>query len=479
MTPFFANESCDPFTAPDAQCIIGSYVQYAVNVSTKVHVIKTLDFAKKHNIRFVVRNTGHDYMGKSTGKGGLAIWTHYLRDIEWIDDFESISYRGPAFKASGGVSVEQLYDFAAERSRTVVGGDCPTVGFTGGYIQGAGHSTLTSLYGLAADSALEYEVITTDGKFITASPTSHADLYWALSGGGGGTYGVVWTVTVKAHPDFPVTVANLTFSAAGVSQDSYWEALSAYSTFTPSFTDAGGYAVALYSQESFSGAPLFLPNRTVSEMNTLTHPLLEKLSALSINYTYNVASFSNFRTAYANVPTFQDILVGTTNFGGRLLPRELFDDEMLPDTVRVLRNITEAGASAYDVALKATAKDENAPANAVLPAWRTAEKLLITLVPWNDTASREEMLASRDLITNVIDPPLRQLAPNSGTYLNEANSDEPDWQHAFYGENYDRLLQIKDRYDPDEMLYGSTAVGGDRWVEDVDGRLCRVGSIEV
>ncbi|THU80375.1 FAD-binding domain-containing protein [Dendrothele bispora CBS 962.96] len=475
MTPFFANDSCDPFTAPDAPCVIGSYIiQYAVNVSTKAHVLKTTEFARNHNIRFVLRNTGHDYLGKSTGKGGLAIWTHYLQDTQWIENYQSTSYHGPAIKASAGVSVNQMYDLAAKKGYAVVGGDCLTVGFTGGYIQGAGHSSLTSVYGLAADSALEYEVITTDGRSITASPSNNSDLYWALSGGGGGTYGVVWSVTVKVHPDLPVTVANMSFSATGISQDLYWEAVSAYLAFTPSFTDAGGYGLATYSQASFRVAPLFTPNKTVDEVNALTSPLRSKLDDLRINYTYATASFPGFRSAFAGVPGYQDEPIGVFNFGGRLLPRELFTNSSLPKTVQVLRNITAAGALGYDIAMRATVKDRNAPPNAVLPAWRSAEKLFITLVPWNDTATHEQMLAARSLVTNVIDPPLHQLAPNSGTYLNEADSNEPDWQNSFYGENYGRLLSIKDKYDPDQILYGSTAVGGDRWAEDSDGRLCRI-----
>jgi hypothetical protein len=60
MTPFFANLSCDPFTLPEDPCVLGTYVQYAVNVSRPVHIYKTLAFVKEHNIRFVVRNTGHE-----------------------------------------------------------------------------------------------------------------------------------------------------------------------------------------------------------------------------------------------------------------------------------------------------------------------------------------------------------------------------------------------------------------------------------
>ena len=56
----------------------------------------------------------------------------------------------------------------------------------------------------------------------------------------------------------------------------------------------------------------------------------------------------------------------------------------------------------------------------------------------------------------------------------QADSDEPNWQHAFFGKNYPRLLTIKDKWDPEQILYGATAVGGDRWAEDENGRLCRV-----
>jgi FAD/FMN-containing dehydrogenase len=58
-----------------------------------------------------------------------------------------------------------------------------SVGYAGGFIQGGGHGPLSSLYGLAADDALEFEVITTTGKVLTASPSQNVDLFWALRGG--------------------------------------------------------------------------------------------------------------------------------------------------------------------------------------------------------------------------------------------------------------------------------------------------------
>lgn len=62
----------------------------------------------------------------------------------------------------------------------------------------------------------------------------------------------------------------------------------------------------------------------------------------------------------------------------------------------------------------------------------------------------------------------------SGVYGNEADFNAPNWQSEFYGEHYERLLAIKDKYDPDQIFYGRTAVGSDRWVEHEDGQLCQV-----
>jgi FAD/FMN-containing dehydrogenase len=60
MAPFFANQSCDPFTAESRPCTLGNYVDYAVNVTSAADVIAAVKFAQKENIRFVIRNTGHE-----------------------------------------------------------------------------------------------------------------------------------------------------------------------------------------------------------------------------------------------------------------------------------------------------------------------------------------------------------------------------------------------------------------------------------
>lgn len=110
---------------------------FAVNATAPSDIQKTVDFVRQHNIRLVIRNTGHDYNGKSTGAGSLAIWTHFMKDQK-IVDYQSSSYTGKAVKMGAGVEVIESYQFAHDNGLVTVGGDCPTVGVTGGWTQGGG-----------------------------------------------------------------------------------------------------------------------------------------------------------------------------------------------------------------------------------------------------------------------------------------------------------------------------------------------------
>jgi FAD/FMN-containing dehydrogenase len=222
MTPFFTNNSCNPFDPSSMTCTMGDYVHYAVNVSTVAHVQATIAFAQRHNIRFVIRNTGHDFMGKSTGYGALSIWTHYVTGME-IVNFSDDFYTGPAVKAMAGTQVGDLYDFTHAAGYAVIGGECSTVGWSGGYTSGGGHSALTSWKGLAADQTLEFEVILADGRLVTASRSENSDLWWALSGGGPGNYGIVWSLTSKVYPDIIVTGANIFVPQGNATDAAFWE----------------------------------------------------------------------------------------------------------------------------------------------------------------------------------------------------------------------------------------------------------------
>lgn len=74
----------------------------------------------------MIKNTGHDFSGKSGGAGALSIWTHHLKDIEHVSDFKGDGekgYKGPAFKAGSGVQAWEIYEAASKKNLVVVGGE--------------------------------------------------------------------------------------------------------------------------------------------------------------------------------------------------------------------------------------------------------------------------------------------------------------------------------------------------------------------
>lgn len=157
MQSYFANQSCDPFSDRSKPCTLGNYVSYSVKASGAKDVVAALKFAKTRNVRVLVRNTGHDFLGRSTGAGALAIWTQSLKDItftQWSDK----TYTGPAVTVGAGVLGYEVLEAANAKGLTVVSGECATVGLAGGFTQGAGHSALSTAFGLGADQTLSFEV---------------------------------------------------------------------------------------------------------------------------------------------------------------------------------------------------------------------------------------------------------------------------------------------------------------------------------
>src|SRR5205823_7050238 len=119
--------------------------------------------------------------------------------------------QGCAVPASPAVTVEagtrwlEAYQEVTVRGgRYVQGGGCTSVGAAGGFMQGGGFGSWSKRYGIAAASLLEAEVVTADGEVLVANACQNQDLFWALRGGGGGTFGVVTRVTLETHelPNF-------------------------------------------------------------------------------------------------------------------------------------------------------------------------------------------------------------------------------------------------------------------------------------
>lgn len=132
------------------------------------------------------RNTGHDFGGRSIGAGSLSVWTHHLKEMEFIPSYSIGKYTGMAVHLGSGVESWEEHNFMADHNISFVSPGCGTVGGVGGWMSAGGHTTITSTYGLGADQVLSLGVVTASGRFVTADPSTNTDLFYAIRGGGGG-----------------------------------------------------------------------------------------------------------------------------------------------------------------------------------------------------------------------------------------------------------------------------------------------------
>jgi FAD/FMN-containing dehydrogenase len=417
MAPFFANGTCDPFHPISKPCTLGNYAVYAVNVTTPDQISKAIQFATKHDIRIVVRNTGHDYSGKSTGAGSLGIWTHYLKDLE-IHDYKDRHYTGKAITMGAGIQGFEAYEAAEEANLQVVGGECSTVGLAGGYSQGGGHSALASRYGLGADQVLQWQVVDGKGNLITATrDNEYSDMYWALSGGGGGTFGVVVSMTSKAHPGTPISGFNLTFTNDQLSQDTFYEAIARFHAILPALVDAGAMSIWFYTNTTFAISPLTGPNIPEAKLLSLVKPFIDDLKELGIKPTVYSKQFPSYLSQFNGMQ--REIEVGEAQYGGWLIPRSVVQKNSKA-LMTTYRQITEDAATVIGVGLNVSREVTGDVKNSVLPAWRDALITTTISTPWKWNAP-EEMLADQRKMTNSYIAQLTALAPNSGAYMNEVS----------------------------------------------------------
>lgn len=475
MAPFFANQSCDPWQPESRPCTLGNYVNYAVNVSSSQDIIKAVNFAQDHNIRFVIRNTGHDYLGKSTGAGALSVWTHHLKDIaflNWSDKY----YKGKAVKVGAGVQGWEMLQATKAKGLVTVGGECATVGVAGGYTQGGGHSALSTNFGLGADNVLEWEVVTAAGHVKTASRSQNSDLYWALSGGGGGTYAVVTSMTVKAYPDAIVGGATVFFLSSSTTPDNFYAAIDKFHTLIPAMVDAGAMVVYYFSDTFFQIGPITVYGKNATQTQAILHDFTSALTTLNIPYTTSFTTSptyeDHYNTYFGPLP-YGNINVGIAQYGGRLISRDNVANN-LPALSAAYRNITTHGVTFIGVGVNVSSSAiTNGVSNAVLPAWRNTLVHATLTLPWNFTAPWADMIALQDQMTHSVVPQLEAATPNSGAYMNEADFRQVGWKEDFFGANYGALLSIKKKYDPNDLFYAVTAVGSDVWNVAADGRMCR------
>jgi FAD/FMN-containing dehydrogenase len=173
--------------AVDARPALIAQVASASDVSAVVR------WARMSGLRLAIRSGGHSFAGHSTGDGVAVLDVHRLNQLE-LDPGPDAAWAW----AGSGITAGEFTRAAYERGRAVSFGDTGSVGL-GGLVVGGGIGWLVRRYGLTIDSLLAAELVTADGELVTASVDEHADLFWALRGGGG-NFGVVTRYKLALRP---------------------------------------------------------------------------------------------------------------------------------------------------------------------------------------------------------------------------------------------------------------------------------------
>lgn len=482
---------------------------YAVAARQPSDVVAAVNFARERNLRLVIKGGGHSYVGTSNAPDSLLIWTRAMDGITLHDGFVAQGCSDvpqPAVSIGAGAIWMPAYNMvAAGGGRYVQGGGCGTVGVAG-LVQGGGFGSFSKRYGTAAGSLLEAEIVTADGSLRIANASQHPDLFWALKGGGGGTFGAVTRVTLRTHP-LPEFFGGVFASVQASSDAALRRLIGKFVAFYASelHNDHWGEIVNLRRRNTFEISMSF-QGLSREQAESIWQPFFDWLKASPGDYTITSAPL------VVAIPARH---LWDPDFLRDHFPQAIQADDRpgaSPDNIFWAGNLAEAGHVLYgfqSIWLPAellTPDRQELLADTLFAASRQ-HPLELHFQKGLSGASEEVIAAARDTATNpdvlkafmlVIvageGPPaypglaghepnlknarneaaqisramdeLRKLAPGAGSYVAESDYFEANWQQSYWGANYPRLLAIKQKYDPQGLFFVRHGVGTENWSDD-------------
>ncbi|KAJ7135447.1 isoamyl alcohol oxidase [Mycena crocata] len=388
-------------------------------------------FSAKTGIHLSIKASGHDYKGRSGSKGSLNLWTRNLDSMLYALDFVpgggNQSYRH-AVTFGAGVPFEDLYNFAEIHNLTIVGGYHQTIAASGGWVMGGGHSILSPVYGLGVDRVLQFKIVTPDGRYRIANSFQNSDLFWALRGGGGSTFGVVLESTFLAEPRVKLQVASMSFNRS----------LTNYQPF-----------LKLIPTNLINVNPLLTLAEATETLENVAEYVREQDDG-----TVVIEELPSWQTFFTKYVTTAQASVGVENtLLSRLIPTELFTSEIGKATLTstMIQMIQQYGVNPYIVVGTPFLFNGSANATSVTPAWRNALWQIGGHTGWQFNSTVSHISTQFQIASNVTQL-LRDITPGSGAYFNEGDLYETNHEESFWGPNYPALLAVKKKYDPDHLL---------------------------
>ncbi|KAJ6184164.1 hypothetical protein N7519_005465 [Penicillium mononematosum] len=445
----------DPLAFVNTTCRQGNLPSHYLEVQSEKDVIAAFKFSNCSGKKLVIKNSGHDYLTRSSGRDTLSLWTRNLRSMHYSADFapsgsKSTARRYKAITVGAGVNFDEAYELAQKHNVTILGGYSSTVGVSGGWVQNGGHSILSPVYGLGVDRVLEFKVVTPDGVYRTANEFQNPDLFWALRGGGGGTFGVVLESTHRVEPAIRFVAANIKFPGN--------------STNMLPFMDIVVNNTLKWGQEGWGG---HITGNTLVNVSPFLSIKQAKVSLASViayakanGGSATIEEFTSWYPFYEKYVKTSSVAVGVTRFpGSRLIPRSIFKTAKgRKNLMDYFATIQSLGQTPYIPVVGPVLYNYTEGSTSASPAWREAIWELGSGASWAWNATlptRKQKIQSIQNMTAVIEG----ITPGSGAYSNEANPFTTNWVEAWWGDNYEKLVSIKNKYDPKGLLSCWKCVG--------------------
>jgi FAD/FMN-containing dehydrogenase len=389
-------------------------------------VIAAVHFARDHRLLVSVRGGGHNITGNAVCEGGLMIDLSPMKSVR-VDPGKR-SARAEAGLTWGEYNREtQAFGLAS------TGGVVSTTGIAG-LTLGGGLGWLMGKHGLSCDNLLSADLVTAEGKFLAVSADEHPDLFWGLRGGGG-NFGVVTSFEYKLHPVRPVLAGMVLHPMAKAR-----EALGFYRDYARSCPDEALAAAALMT--SPEGAPvvaiivayigdLAAGESVVAPVRKFGSPLLDTIAP----------------TSYVQLNTLFDAAVpygGVSRYWKSSFLKELGDDLIEILIERSARMLSPMSMVLFFHLHGAAARvDRNATAFGL----RQDQWDYDVISQWTDPAETAQHVQWTREYWTAVEP-----FATGEVYVNHLDAEEATRIRAAYGGHYDRLVVLKDKYDPTNLF---------------------------
>ena len=478
---------------------------YAVKALNAGDVAAAVDFARTNNLRLVVKGAGHSYQGTSNAADSLLIWTRAMNDVTLHDGFVPKGGDGkvrpvPAVSAgAGAVWIDLYHAVTSEGGRFVQGGGCTDVGVAG-LVQSGGFGSFSKGFGTSAASLLEAEIVTADGKVRIVNAFNDPDLFWALKGGGGGSWGVVTRLTLRTH-DLPEHFGVAWGKIEAHSDDAFRKLIAQFFAFYVQnlFNPHWGEQISVMPDNTLklSMVSQGLDRQQSKEVWKPFFDWVNEQGDLSIadaigagatmargwwDISNNSAMIPDRREgapAYRGWWSGDQAQVGAYLHGydSLWLPAALLGKHKRQTLVDALFAASRhkkvdlhfnkglAGSSADTLAAaKNTATNPDVLNAFALAIIADGEAPAYPGIGWDAIDLQAAHKDARAIDAAAAE--LRKVAPDAGSYVSESNYFNASWRRAFWGSHYARLLAIKNRYDPDGLFFVHHGVGAESWSAD-------------